>query len=751
MGLYDSYKLSNSTAIPQFEGSAGDDFVKVGEYKQGLYDQTQQSFNDTSNQAGEVSSILPQDQEIVKQLREGTQAKIEGLAKQGNYEDMAPQARQIGQEFANRVHEIQGPQAQAAEFKKSLENKELNLTPEQKEAVYGNALRGYQGLKQNSRGQFVGSFNGKEAAKNIDVNDFVDKALKDVVTQKHGDSYETTQDGGMWIIKNGVKTERVDPTTLTKVLDAAKQNSTEFQAFKEMQGDVATYHASKFTDPSITPDGPIKDAAVKASKQYGIPFSSAYQLVAKQATLSHVDNQASIYGLNKYAKNDKESEMSIKDNPYTLKDHDKSTAGPFMIQGPDNKLTNDEKDYDKLTATVNDSKGKVLNISERISYLNKQLANPNLNKNTRTQMEAELASQNSNKDAIQGQANRAEDIMNYSKDATAQSAGFGYQDYNDFESKNTPVFKQAISQIYPSGIPTNKGKMISTDEIAQAVLDGRLKSKYSTVSGGGIGSASNEIPDGATLTLKDGTTINLPQSAKTSQLMDKVGSIFQSSSSRAQEFETKLRATHADNIKDFAIQSTNIAIPSEDSRARIKDLLISNKDNIRFSHPGQLDKVSAPDNFRVVSIGTARIGKDTKLQVEELDKDNKPTGNTFDATTSNSNISEQLARTFARSNAPEDKEVADMLSQGSGASQLQSMIPGQHLDLKRQIKGEDGNLVNGSIKIIRHADKTISYNLVDKDTGDILKTSDNAGEAGRWTDDINGVDTYSNGRKPVTK
>lgn len=733
MGLYDSYKLSNSTAIPMFEGSAGDDFIKVGQYKQGLYDQTQQSFNDISNQAGEVSSILPQDQELVKQLREGTQQKIEGLAKQGNLEDMAPQARQIGQEFANRSHEIQGPQTQAAEFKKSLENKELNLTPEQKEAVYGNALRNYKGLQVNARGQFVGSFNGKEAAKNIDVNEFVDKALKDVVTQKNGHSYETTQDGAMWIIKNGVKTEIVDPKTLKTVLDAAKQNSTEYQAFKEMQGDVATYHASKFTDPSVTPEGPLKNAAIAATTKYGIPFSSAYQLVAKEATLNHVENQASIYGLNKYNKNDKETEMGIKDNPYTLKDHDKSIAGPFMIQGPNNKLTDDEKDISKVVKTMNDSKTDLINTQANIDRLIKDNSSAGINPSTKTQNDVDIAALTNKKNVLEDQSRRSQSLIDYNNLKTAKK--MGYKDYEDFKNRNSKPLEDNIRSLYPNGIPTNSGKVISAAEIADASIDGRIHKVQ------GQGGYDN----GVSITLKDGTTLPLPLEVGGNKLRDKLDQVYLKSGNTLEDFNQNAKKNYQNNVNKMSIQSTNIGIDSEETAKVLKNLLITNNDNVRFSNPGQLNKVSAPDNFRVVSWGTAGVGSDTKLQVEELDKDGKPTGKTYDATTANSNISEELGRHIARSNTPEALEAADATSAGSGAREINRLIPG--ISINTPAVSKDGKVIQAKIKMIRDSDtEALSYELIDED-GNVLRSTPSANTAGTWLDEFNHKDTYSNGRR----
>lgn len=750
MGLYDAYKLSNSTDIPKYEGSAGDEFIRVGQYKQGLYDTAQSSGITLGSQANEIRSILPQNQDAVNDLRTSTQTQLQSIAKKGNWEDAIPQIQALGQNFANRAKEIEGVDAQVQEYRtKTLTDEKKNLTPEQQQALLGMSIAGYQGLKKNAQGQYVGAFQGVEPAKNIDVNAKIDEWSKGIAESKQGDSYEHTTDGGMWIYKNGIKREFVDPKRLKALYSIAQDNDTEYQGFKNMQGKIAAFHGSSITDPNLLPDklsdgspNSLKSAAIDISSQYGIPFNKAYSLVVEKATHDHIDQSASNYGVLKYSKDNRESEFGMKTNEFTLKNPG-GAEGPFIIPGPDSKLTNDEKDYDKLVKNNQEVGSTIIDTQAEISKLTKDLQG-NLSASTKTQKQADLANAQSRLDGLQAQKNRSEDIMNYSKDQTARH--MGYNDYEDFLTKNKKGLDNTITKLYPNGIMTASGRMISKDELVRAAADDRIKPD---VAGGMYANASGDMK-GVTITLKDGTKVPI-SGVKGTSLWDSVATSLQTESKKIVDFNTANKNSHEDNVKDFSIQSPTVQVPKED-REELTNMLKGAKDGIRFSKPGQIEPIKAPDNFRVVSAGAASVGGDSKLQVEELDKDNKPTGNSYDAILPRgNNVTEQLSRKFGDSKNPESKQIADMLDLDSGARRLMTAIPGNTIaagKVKDSSKPDMGE-INTSIKVTRNKDNTISYDLINDSTGDIIKSTNSVGQAGSWMDDIQMKDTYSNGRKKL--
>lgn len=752
MGLYDNYRISNSTAIPQFVGSAGEDFIKVGQYKQGLYDQNVSISNTIGSQADEINSTLPQDQAAVDELRKDTQSKIQEIGKRGDWENSGQEVQQLGQHFANRSREIMAPQQQFADYRKGLEEKELNLTPEQKQGLVGMSLQGYQGLKKNARGQYVGSFNGQAAAKNIDVNKKVDEWVKDAAIAKYGSEVETmsSDDGGMWIMKNGEKLEKLLPDRIKEIVRNASSNDQEYQAYKNQEGRLAGYHASQFSSPNQLPDGPLKKAAIDTANKYGVPFGKAYQVVAEQAANGDVDNRAMGYAVQKYFRDNRETVHDMKDNPYMLKDYGTkeppTTIPPFISQGPDSKLTDDERDLRKLTRTTEDNKKSLSDTRGSIDKINKDLSNSSLSPSTRTQLEAEKNTLLKKQDNVQSQVNRSDEIMGYSKDRTAQD--MGYDDYDTFLKHNSGTLRTSINKIFPTGITTVGGKKLSVDDLTEAAADGRIRPDVKTYSGAGGSSAPNTI--GATIVMKDGSKVYLDAKQKGAALANSVSAVTDNGSTAINKFNKKLSDTHEANVRDFSVQTSNISL-SENDRKELAAHIKSNMDGVRFSKPGQVDAVKPPDDIKVYTIGTNGLGSDVKIRVEGADKDGKGTGDYYDVTMGNSNIGDIISSKLGESNDPSSRMAADMLQANSGARQLLNNIPGNKIHVgQMQVPGSkstDADGIDVSVKITRSRDGSISYNLIQEDNGKILKTSGSAGVAGSWIDNLQSKSTYSNGQK----
>lgn len=746
MGLYDNYRLANSTEIPRFVGSAGEEFVKVGQYKQGLYDTAIGQGADLNEGANELDTTLAPDKQLTDELRNTVQGKIRELSTKGDWENSLPELRTLGQQFANRSKEIMAPQQQAAAYKASLGEKDKNLTPEQQNALYAMSVAGYQGLTKNARGQYQGTFSGVTPAKNIDVNEKIDKWLKDTAIAKGGNEYEFTSDGDMWITKEGVKIERVSKDKLGAILQSAQKNDTEYQSFKNMQGKIAGFTGAQGIRSIDQIESPtMKQDTQSIMQAYGIPLQQAYGLVAERAKHAEIDNASATYGLNKYTLDNKWTTHDIKTNEFSLKDHlpETGAGGPYVFQGPDSKLTNDEKDYGKLQKTATDTRNNISLVQSEVGKLTKDLQGT-LSPATRAQKQSDLTNAQNRLNSLQTQVNRAEDITNYSKMVTAQ--GMGYKDYEDFYEKNKGKLGKAIEKTYPNGIMTASGRLITKEELTEAAASDRIKADYIPLTtGNGVTNALR----GSSVTLKDGTIVPIT-GIKGQDLYNNITHSLNTDSKNVAAFNSKLKDQHAANVKDFAIQSANIQVPEND-RQELTTIMKGMKDGIRFSEPGQLQPVSAPDNFRVVSAGVTGTGSDAKLQIEELDKDGKTTGKYYDAVFPNSNVAERLARQYGASKSPEARQIADMLSHGSGARQLMSGIPGMTIKAGavKSPASNEADPIQASIKIIRHLDKTISYELVDDSGNRLREPTDNVGEAGAWLDAIQQKQTYSNGQKLI--
>jgi hypothetical protein len=746
MGLYDNFRLANSNEIPRFVGSAGDEFIKVGQYKQGLYDTNLNQGVDLNTNANEVDTVLAKDKPFADELRNSTQSRIKELVQQGDWENAGPELRQLGQNFANRQREIMVPQIAAQEYRKSLENKEYNLTPEQKNALYAMSVSGYSGLSKNARGQYVGSFNGVSPAKNIDVNERVDKWLKDIAVSKGGTSYEFTSDGDMWITKDGEHHELLPAKQIAGVLNAAKSNDTEYQSFKNMQGRIAGFTAASGINSLDDVPQALRSRVAEGMKKTGYSAGTVYGKLMELGTNDDIDQQVYNYGVGKYQMANQWREHGLKTNEFTLKDHNSDTgaAGPYVFQGPDSKLTNDEKDYSKLQTTVNDTRSNLALAQAEVTKLTKDLQGT-LSPTARAQKQSDLTNAQNRVAAMQAQTNRAEDLMNYSKDVTAQNKG--YNDYEDFYTKNKAGMERTIAKSYPNGIMTASGKHVSLDELTRAAVDGRIVGNYEAA-GSAVGGPTQRLT-GVTVSLKDGTKVPIAGS-KGTEIFYNIQGALDKDAKNIRDFQKDVKEQHANNVKDFSIQSANIQIPDK-QREDIGTMLRGMKDGIRFSEPGQLKGTDAPDNFSVTSYGLTATGDDVKFQVEERDKDGKPTGKYYDAVTKG-NASTRLAQQYGASKDVYSRQIADAISPGSGARQLMGYIPGNKIPVG-EVKApgvSNADPIPAYIQIIRHKDKTISYELVDESGRRLAdRTTDNVIEAGAWIDAIQEKPTYVNGQKLV--
>lgn len=370
--LYDAYRLENSRAIPLYQGSTAPEALQVAQYNQGLYDTAQAGAFGIGNGLQGVTS-LPQDKAAVDELRSNVQGKLSQFAKAGDYENMVPQVQQLGVEFSNRFRELQAPIQQRAEYQKELENKDYNLTADQKAGLLAMSDAGYTGLKKDEYGRLTGRYSGSGYDKNIDLNEWVDKRIKDIAVQKGGS--EIANDNGVWKIKRGSEWEKLDGDTIETVLRTSMANSADYLGYRGMMGNIAGFKAGKVTLASIPDMIATKDAAGKAIQvpnpvkgqikdtmaKYGLSEKEAISYITKRATEQDIENNAINYARTKYQVNNIKTKSETGIGDFQIKDYERKlkeqASGPGIFgdlvtgQGIDlSQKYGDAKDLDtKLT------------------------------------------------------------------------------------------------------------------------------------------------------------------------------------------------------------------------------------------------------------------------------------------------------------------------------------------------------------------------------------------------------------------
>lgn len=490
--LYDAYRLDNSRVIPLYTGSTAPEALQVGQYNQQLYDQAQTGAFGINNGLQGITS-LPQDKVLADNLRSNVQQRLRSMAERGDYENMIPEVQQLGSEFTNRYRELIAPMQQRQEFQKQLDDKEYNLTSDQKAGILAMSDAGYSGLRKDEYGRYTGRYSGAAYDKNIDLNKWIDERMKDIAVQKGGS--EVANDNGEWKIKRGSKWERLAPGTIESALSSAMSNYADYQGYKGMMGRIAGFRASRLNIDAI-PDAitsvdaqgkpiqvanPVKQQIQQIAAKYGISPRDAATIVARQTTEQGIESNALNYARTKYAVNNQWSESGQSIGDFQVKRYEKmlkdeGTDGPGifgdLVTGQGIDLSQKYGDANKLAATIENTAGSVTaaetyidsqkNRMARASGLKPSGAKGNytkadLDKISDTQVSAwfsqndpqELGRYQSNKNIISGakeQVVEMNQVRDAAMDAAVKKATGGQRTYNQLKDSATDNFHTLFNE-----------------------------------------------------------------------------------------------------------------------------------------------------------------------------------------------------------------------------------------------------------------------------------------------------------------
>lgn len=411
MGLYDKYQLINSTQIPQYKGSALPEFARMVEMAQERYDTASQGalgINDTVTN----SPFLSQDAGTWKRIKSDTDKELEQWSSRGDYENLLPDVQRKARVVASRLKPIVESVQKRAEYAKSLDDKDLNLTELDKKTLLEISDTAYKGIQYDENGRGFGLYSGRPAEKTVDTNETIRKALS--IMNPSSEIRESGTENGMWEIKTKNGWRRITVPEIDEALKHAYANDVEWKAHINQQIDLETFRKMKshnVDDVSALealkkmPEGDLKSKAMNAIAK-GYSAKDIYTDIATQVKRKEVESgiMASIAGYaHAKAFNESQSgtvqqysdiyEMNYKHNldkqmedyKQTLKDRENYT--PYIVQGPMTKLTDDEKDPAKVTQKNTELKGKITSVKDEIGMYNNQLSNPNLSAQQRAQLQ----------------------------------------------------------------------------------------------------------------------------------------------------------------------------------------------------------------------------------------------------------------------------------------------------------------------------------------------------------------------------
>lgn len=334
--LYDSYQLANSNAIPHFVGDTGEAANTVGQYLQGIYDTASTYGNALGDTAQNTPGLVGDDPVSLKirpqaqELYQNTVNKLQEWSKAGDWEHHLPDVTSLGRQYMMRSQELQQPFLQKQAYIKTLDEQDKDkptaLTPEQKATLIQRADAGFQGMKKDNMGRLSGSYIGPQAAKNVNYPEWVDKFGKDFAANEGGTELKRGTDG-QWMVLQGDHWKMVEPDRVQNAYNAAIASDTSMQAYLDMEGDNAAFHASRITDPNHiqdkTLDGKpniVKMQALQIANSQGIPFGDALGRVAKYNRQAQLQNAGLQYAIDKYSHIDDNTKDLAEANPFWQKE-----------------------------------------------------------------------------------------------------------------------------------------------------------------------------------------------------------------------------------------------------------------------------------------------------------------------------------------------------------------------------------------------------------------------------------------------
>lgn len=307
--LYDNYKLTNSTAIPLYQGSNGPEALQIAAYQQQRYDAAKNAAADTL-QASLSMQAMPQDAALAEEFITRARGSMDKWSSEGDWENKVDGVRSLGKEYAYTANALAAPLKQFQQWQQDeLENKDKNLTPIQKSALKAKALKSYGGLKKDNFGRLVGSFNGQSVAKNIDIPEKVDAWLKGAVAAEGGS--DVTTDNGEVKYRVGSEWKVMSADRVKNIIESGMATDPEYAAFVKQEGEIYGFMASQAIKPEdLTPE---EGAEVQQLVNKGYTFEQAVEQTLSPAKQDQLNKTALNYGLQKYVFNNvtSTSERSI--------------------------------------------------------------------------------------------------------------------------------------------------------------------------------------------------------------------------------------------------------------------------------------------------------------------------------------------------------------------------------------------------------------------------------------------------------
>lgn len=617
-GLYDNYKLTNSSQIPIYEGSANKEVLQVAEVLQGRYDQAQ-AYDDYLAEQAKYAQVHDKDRGLFTEMTQDYRDRMASRAKSGNYEDMlratAQDARGFGRDYAAFADNLKRRQDYREDIEK--QRKDLNLSADDVNGLL--ALSEYQtkGLQKDPKtGKITGQFQGITPNKSIDFAAWTDEKLKGIIAQENGWDSTSVQgiagmsaDGEKYYVQRGGKTVTVDAKRIKAVLNQAMQLDPEFQGALKQKAMLGTIGMDRVT-PAMIKDEATKNKIQTAADSAGMTFGQAYQQMAASGIVDKVTKGSLNYGVLKREQHDVDSSMNIRGETEQT-GRDKKVLEDnirFMIPDGDAKFDEKMKNPVALQDASNSAQSTITDMTARLS-------DPNLTPEDRRDVISQIQSARASKTS-------ADAILNGARDAVASKLGYkqGY---------NAMMTTQLRPTVEASAVPVT-GKSadgttvtIGKGDVVNAIMSNSVKRINSGVANpyGSTGQDSYEVR-----TSKGTITVSGKE-------LDKLVAPMQKVTETKSKIDAAVNKEVKDNAEKYAYKPTQVSLSKAESEGLEKlyqgspgafDIRASDNQAVQI-----MDADDLPKDLRFTSTHITKADGSVVLKGQEFDEKGKPTGKVY--------------------------------------------------------------------------------------------------------------------------
>lgn len=295
-GLYDSWNLSNSHSIPQYQGSTIPELTQTANVMEGRYDAGAQQA-DLLDQALKTSSSASVDAPVLNDLKNQYRQKLQGYAQKGDYENMWRNVALDARDFHDKYSQIQGNAQAISGWSADLDKRvgEGKLSSTVADARKKEMQDTYSGLKSDPEtGQLTNPFQGKATMPSVDYPTKINKWLENSHAVERG--WKVEKDVNGWYQTNGTETKRLPWSMIKPVIDAGMALDPEVKGDMAQEHELAPYYSglSRKISPeqvkALASSSPQLGDAINQKINQGMdPVSALHDVVGDQHVRSRVN------------------------------------------------------------------------------------------------------------------------------------------------------------------------------------------------------------------------------------------------------------------------------------------------------------------------------------------------------------------------------------------------------------------------------------------------------------------------------